>query len=268
MDQAVIRIKPGLDTVQTDHVDIGFRSTFMYGVDYRYFTAGGWFSNQLLKENNLYGFDPTEQYVEIYIPWVTEGMAVRVGRWTSLPDIETVFAPENYMGSHSLLMTYDTYTQTGIMATFKLSEQWEVQAALHSGTDMAPWYPGAVPTGAFGIRWVSKSNDDAFYGWLNAINDARFRHFEVDGQPAGHDNYNYVVGTWQHRFNEYLITRTEGYFMWQRDAVVGGTPTIGPPHEFAPATGIGADPRAHPGLRRSKLHDARAGKKGLRDAPQ
>ena len=98
-------------------------------------------SYQLLKDNNLYGFDPTEQYAEVYIPWVTEGLIVRVGRWIACPDIETQFAPDNYMGSHSILFTFDTYTQTGIMATFKLSEQWEFQAALHSGTDMAPWYP-------------------------------------------------------------------------------------------------------------------------------
>ena len=40
---------------------------------------------------------------------------MRVGRWIACPDIETQYAPDNYMGSHSLLFTYDTYTQTGVM---------------------------------------------------------------------------------------------------------------------------------------------------------
>ena len=53
----------------------------------------------------------------MYIPWVAQGLIVRVGRWIACPDIETQFAPDNYMGSHSLLFTFDTYTQTGIMAT-------------------------------------------------------------------------------------------------------------------------------------------------------
>ena len=74
MDQAVLRFERKLDTVQTDHIDWGFRSTLLYGIDYRYMTAGGWFSDQLLKHNQLYGFDPTEQYVDVYIPWVTQGM--------------------------------------------------------------------------------------------------------------------------------------------------------------------------------------------------
>ena len=48
--------------------DWGFRFTGDYGIDYRYFTAGGWFSDQLLVHNNLYGWDPTELYVNLYSP--------------------------------------------------------------------------------------------------------------------------------------------------------------------------------------------------------
>jgi hypothetical protein len=177
----------------------------------------------------------------VYVPWVAQGMIVRVGRWIACPDIETQFAPDNYMGSHSLLFTYDTYTQTGVMATFMLSKQWTFQAVIHSGTDMAPWYKGSLATGACGVRWVSKSNNDAFYGWLNAINSSKFRRFDQNGQPAGHDNFNYLVGTWEHRFSRQLITKTESYIMWQRDAVVGGTPSIGPTEPFGGGGGIGAD---------------------------
>jgi hypothetical protein len=241
MDQALFRAERQPDTVQTDHIDWGFRSTVLYGIDYRYMTAGGWSSDQLLKHNQLYGWDPTEQYIDVYIPWVAQGMEIRVGRWIACPDIETQFAPDNYMGSHSLLFTFDTYTQTGIMFTFKLSDQWTFQAAVHSGTDMAPWYQGSLLTGAFGIRWVSKDNNDAYYGWLNAINSAEFRHFQQYGQPLGHDNFNYYVQTWEHRFTREIITKTESYFMWQRGAVVGGTPSAGPVEPFGGGGGIGAD---------------------------
>jgi hypothetical protein len=241
VDQALIRFERNLDSVQTDHIDWGFRITGDYGIDYRYFTAGGWFSDQLLRHNSLYGWDPTELYLDVYIPWVAQGLIVRVGRWIACPDIETQFAPDNYMGSHSLLFTFDTYTQTGVLLTLKLNDQWMVQGALHSGTDMAPWYQGSIPTGAFGIRWVAQSNNDAVYAWLNAINDAKFRRFNDFGQPSGHDNFNYIVATWEHRFNKLIHTKTQGYFMWQRDAVVGGTVSIGPAKPFGGGGGIGAD---------------------------
>jgi hypothetical protein len=241
MDQMLFRLERNLDSVQTDHIDWGFRSTAIYGIDYRYMTAGGWFSDQLLKHNELYGWDPTEQYIDVYIPWVAQGMIVRVGRWIACPDIETQFAPDNYMGSHSLLFTFDTYTQTGMMFTFKLSDQWTFQAAAHAGTDMAPWYKGSLLTGAFGIRWVSKDNNDAYYGWLNAINSSTFRRFQQYGQPMGHDNFNYYVQTWEHRFSKLLITKTESYLMWQRNAVVSGTPSAGPTAPFGGGGGIGPD---------------------------
>jgi hypothetical protein len=37
------------------------------------------------------------------------------------------------------------------------------------------------------------------------------------------------VTTWEHRFSEYVHTKTEAYFMWQFDAELGGTPSLGPP---------------------------------------
>jgi len=241
LDQAIVRVERQVDSAQTDHFDWGFRSTLLYGTDYRYMTAGGWFSDQLLVHNNLYGFDPTEQYVDLYYPGVEQGMTLRLGRWIACPDIETQFAPDNYMGSHSLLFTVDTYTQTGVMATFMIDRQWAWQVGLHAGTDMAPWYEGAVPTGMAGVRWVSESNKDSVYLVLNSINNAKFQRFEVDGQPAGHDIFNYVVGTWQHKFTDEVHTKQEAYYMWQRDAVVGGTPSIGPVREFGGGGGIDAD---------------------------
>src|SRR4029077_90719 len=140
LDQAVVRIERQVDTVQTDHIDWGFRITGDYGIDYRYFTAGGWFSRQLLVHNSLYGWDPTELYFNAYFPGIAKGLVLTVGRWIATPDIETQFAPDNYMGSHSLLFTIDVYTETGAMATVMLNDQWTVQGAIHAGADMAPWY--------------------------------------------------------------------------------------------------------------------------------
>jgi hypothetical protein len=245
MDQTVIRLERQVDSVQTDHWDWGFRSTALYGTDYRFMTAGGWFSDQLLHNNRLYGFDPTEQYFDLYTPGVAQGMILRVGRWIACPDIETQFAPDNYLGTHSILFTFDSYTQTGMMATVMLNKQWMVQACINAGNDMAPWYKGAVPCGMFGVRWVSANNKDSIYTCLNQIDSAEFRHFDDQGQPSGHDNFNYLVTTWQHKFNETVHTKTEGYFMWQRDAEVGGTPSLGPVQSFG---GGGGDGILLPGL--------------------
>ena len=57
LDQAVLRIERQADTSQTDHADWGFRITGIYGEDYRFTTAKGFLSDQLLKNNRLYGYD-------------------------------------------------------------------------------------------------------------------------------------------------------------------------------------------------------------------
>jgi hypothetical protein len=243
LDQFVLRAERQVDSVQTDHIDIGFRSTMLFGMDYRYMVAGGWWpgDTQLLKHNFLYGVDFTEQYLDVYYPWLAQGLIVRVGRWIACPDIETQFAPDNYMGTHSILFTFDTYTQTGVMLTLMLNKQWTVQACINAGDDMAPWYRGAIPCGMFGIRWVSKDNSDSVYAVLNQINDAQFRRFLLSGQPAGHDNFNYPVVTWQHRFSDKVHTKQEAYFMWEVNDVLGGTVSIGPPKPYGGGGGIGAN---------------------------
>jgi hypothetical protein len=233
LDQAVLRIERLPDTVQTDHVDWGFRITPMYGIDYRWTTSQGWFSGQLLNHNRLYGFDPVEAYALLYIPHILKGMTIKAGRYISPPDIEAQLAPDNYLFTHSLMFTVDCYTQTGINADVKLNDQWSVMAGIHAGDDVAPWNAAAHPTGMFMVRWVSKSNNDSIYGGIDSVNDGNFK--------AGHDNLQQSNVTWTHRFNETgtFLTTTEGYYIYQFNALVGGTVNNGPPHAWFEAVGPG-----------------------------
>ncbi len=241
LEQGALRFEREVDSVQRDHVDWGFRVSMLYGTNYRWMTAGGWYSDQLLERNELYGFDTPEFYFELYAPGLGEGSILRLGRWVATPDIEVQFAFDNYLATHSLMFSYDTYTVTGAMLTTMLNDQWQVQGGVHAGTDMAPWFEGATLTGTLGVRWVAADNDDSVYLVMNAINDAKFQRFEQDGQPAGADNYNYVTGTWQHRVDADIHTKFQGIALWQRDAVVGGRPSLGPVRSFGGGGGIGAD---------------------------
>ena len=101
-DQGVIYIERLPDTVQKDHVDWGFRFSALYGENYRYTTAYGVASWQLLNHNLVNGYDFPMVYGEVYIPFVAEGLLLRFGRFISLPDIEAQLAPNNYMYSHSM----------------------------------------------------------------------------------------------------------------------------------------------------------------------
>ena len=68
LDQEVLYIERQPDTVQTDHVDWGFRLAAFYGLDYRFTTAKGYLSNQLLGKNRENGFDLPMSYFDLYVP--------------------------------------------------------------------------------------------------------------------------------------------------------------------------------------------------------
>ncbi len=234
MDQAVLRFERVPDTVQTDHVDWGFRLTTLYGIDYRWTTAQGWFSDQLFRHNSLYGADPLEAYGLIYLPKVAKGMVLKVGRYISPPDIEAQLAPDNYLFTHSLMFTYDAFTNTGIQANIMLNKQWTVQLAVHAGKDAAPWAKGAHPSAQTLVRWVSKSNNDSIYGGVANLNNGKFK--------GDFDNTQQFNVTWSHRFNEKgtIVTMTEAWYGYQKDALVGGSVITGPPRRFFTNVGAGA----------------------------
>jgi len=234
LDQAVLRVERVPDTVQTDHVDWGFRVSDIYGIDYRWTTAQGYFSGQLFHHNLLNGWDPVELYGLLYFPHVAKGMVLKFGRYISPPDIEAQLAPDNYLYTHSIFFNYDAYTNTGIIASVMLNDQWTVQIGFHSGKDVAPWAAGAHPSFQAMARWVSKSNNDSLYGGIASLNNGRFK--------GNLDNLNQVNLTWTHRFNEKgtIFTSTESYFLQTSGAPLGGSVIDGPPRPWFTNVGIGA----------------------------
>lgn len=68
MNQAVIYAERLPNTVGGEHFDWGYHLTAFYGIDYRFTTAKGYFSQQLLQKNHQYGFDPVLEYLDLYFP--------------------------------------------------------------------------------------------------------------------------------------------------------------------------------------------------------
>jgi len=232
LDQVILRVQRDPNTVQAEKVDWGFLFDNIYGMDYRYTIAKGIFSDQLLKHNNLYGYDPAQLYGLLYIPKVAEGMLLKVGRFISPSDIEAQWVPDNYLYSHSLMFTVDPYTFTGAQATIKLSKYFQFEFGLHGGNDVAPWNNSANLNGMAMIRWVAKNNNNSIYGGIPSIGKGYYTN--------EHDNLQMVVWTWGHRFSDKVHMMTEGYYMWQKNADVGGTVISGPAEPYFMGTGAGA----------------------------
>jgi hypothetical protein len=231
LDQAVLYIERLPDTVQKDHIDWGFRIAPIYGENYRYTTAFGLWSYQLLNHNANYGYDMPMAYGEVFIPQVMEGLMVRFGRYISIPDIEAQLAPNNYMYTHSMTYTFDNYTNTGIQNTLAVTKNWIVQLGVSVGTEAMPWHwgatianpfpnplypnntmpkdPGAVPSITAGVRWTSDSGNDNVYVVADGIN----------GGNWGYNNLQWYGITYYHKFNDQWHISFESYDVHQNNVL-------------------------------------------------
>jgi len=230
LDQLVLRVERQPDTVQTDHFDWGYRLSNLFGMDYRWTTAQGYFSNQLLGKNYLYGYDPVEAYAMLYYPKLGQGTVVQIGRFISPPDIEAQLAPNNFLYSHSIFFDFDAYTQTGFLFSTKLSNYWTIQYGVHSGNDTAPWNPSQhFPTFEMIGRWVSHANKDSILAGVDAINFTPFtRTYMVGNLLYGHDNLQQSNLTWTHVFSPRFQNLIETYYLYAFNAYEGGTINNGP----------------------------------------
>jgi len=237
LDQAVVYIERLPDTVQKDHIDWGFRLAPIYGENYRYTTAYGLWSYQLLNENKNNGYDLPMAYGEVYIPWPLEGLLIRFGRYISIPDIEAQLAPNNYMYTHSMTYTFDNYTNTGIQTTLAVTKNWFFQLGVSVGTEAMPWHagatipnpfpnplypgptmlkdPGAVPSVTAGVRWTSDSGNDNVYVVADAIN----------GGQWGYNNLQWFGLTYYHKFNDQWHVSFETYNLHQNNVPNALNPT-------------------------------------------
>jgi hypothetical protein len=207
LNQFVLYVERLPDSVQRDHVDWGYHLTALYGTDYRYTTGKGYGSGQLLNHHRQYGFDPTLEYIDIYIPQVAQGMNLRVGRFISVPGIEAQLAPNNYIFSHSLLYAIDPFTDTGLLATVKLNDQWLVQGGITAGHDVAPWTADAKPSATGCLSYTTKSVDDNIYACANGINSGKYAYNNLQQYDA----------TWYHKFSKTVHMATEAWYMYELD---------------------------------------------------
>ncbi len=258
LDQAVIYFERLPDTVQKDHIDWGFRLAPIYGENYRYTTAFGLWSYQLLNQNKNYGYDLPMAYGEVFIPQVAEGLMIRFGRFISIPDIEAQLAPNNYMYTHSMTYTFDNYTNTGIQTTLAATKNWFLQLGVSVGSDTLPWNagakianpfpnplypgltmpkdPGAVPSLTAGVRWVSDSGNDNVYVVADAIN----------GGQWGYNNLQWFGLTYYHKFNDQWHIAFETYNLHQNNVPNALNPLVAGPGGIVQSGGTPFSPQSIP----------------------
>ena len=234
LNQAVLYIERIPDTTQQDHLDWGFRVVNLYGTDYREVTMEGIFSKQLTKNNALYGYTPGELLLRRLHSLGRPSSDIRVGRYTTLGDIEADLDYQNVFNTHSLYYTYDPFTQFGVVWSTRLTKNWMVQVGLNAGNDVAPWESDARPTVTGCLQWNSDSSRDSAYLCANGTNNANY----------GFNNVNLYQFMYYHKITDRLWVATEDYYEYENNvptvsAAVAANPVLA---ALIPAQIPGANP--------------------------
>lgn len=205
--------------------ELGFKVTSLYGIDARFTTMDGIFSNQLYNRNALYPFDLPEANLQLYLPSIGQGSIITVGRFLTPGDIEMPIASMNYLVSHSLTYTYSMFTMFGLTFNTQFDEQWSSLIGIHSGGDIAPWSKQAIPSFLGYVQWTDLSKKNSIWTGIGSVNNGEFRQT--------HDNLQQFSFIWTHRLSEKFFIQTESYYEYQLNARQGGTCIFGPSESYA-----------------------------------
>jgi hypothetical protein len=161
LQQNVLRVERPVDT-GSKQFDWGFRVDLLFGIDYRYPLARGLFFGQLVPHNRLYGYDPTDFYVDLWFPEVGQGTELRVGRFVCTGGEESAISLTNILFSRTYINIFTPFTHTGAVAFTKLSDAWYVHYGVVVGNDVF-LDPTDQPTFVGGVKWVSGDKADSLW---------------------------------------------------------------------------------------------------------
>jgi hypothetical protein len=175
------------------------------------------------------GFDFPMEYAEVYFPQVAQGLLLRIGRYISIPDIEAQLAPNNFMYSHSMMYSFDNYTNEGVVGSLAIKKNLIVQLGVVIGSDTAIWNygksvknpdpnplypnasflkdPGARPSVVACVRYTWNDGNDNIYPCMDGINNGNW----------GYNNLQWYGFTYYHKFNDKWHIAFEFYDLHQNN---------------------------------------------------
>jgi len=211
LDQLYLAIEKKVDPSKSNF-DFGGRVDAMWGADAGLIHANGltdWYDGPRDPENQL---DLTQLYVDIGIP-VGNGLLVRVGKFVTLMGQEVIDPTGNSLYSHSFLFIFAIpLTQTGILASYNLSDDWSFTAGITRGWDQA-----------------FEDNNDAidFLGqvkWAASKDTTAILNVSVGPQRTDNNSdYRYLLDlVVSHTYSDQLALAVNADFGWEDDASASG----------------------------------------------
>ena len=113
-----------------DGFDFGGRIDAAYGTDWRWYMNNGLENRLNGPDGQTYGMMLPQAYAAVGY----NDLTVKLGTFEAILDYESLPAPANFFYSHSYCYTYGVpHLVTGMLADYKMDENWSVQGGFHRG---------------------------------------------------------------------------------------------------------------------------------------
>jgi len=159
--------------------DWGGRFDFMFGTDTVFTQAFGvptfdvnsgaplernhWDLHLCCSSTKTYGIALPQAFLEAYLP-IGNGLNIKAGHFYSPTGFETVPAPDNFFYTRAYTLNVgEPFTHTGIVANYKLADNWSLMGGVITGSATGGWDGGWDKqlnhwNGLAGFTWT---NDDS-----------------------------------------------------------------------------------------------------------
>jgi hypothetical protein len=177
--------------------DIGGRVDVSYGTDWRFFHAHG--LEDRWNAERFYGIALPQLYADV----AYNNLTVRMGRFYAQAGYESVMSQDNFFYSHAYVFQYgEPKTQTGLLATYRLSEVLALSAGFDRGWD----------------NWEDNNNNLEFiarlqWNWPDDRTRVAFALTSGDYDDAGRNNRTFYSILISHQITErlkYVIQHDRG----------------------------------------------------------
>ncbi|MCE9533331.1 MAG: porin [Planctomycetes bacterium] len=232
LQQHWLTIQKSLDT-ESKCASYGWRLDAMFGSDYRFLLMRGLFNSQLLNskpnanepggfEQNLYGFDLPQFYVNAYLPNLFEGTEIRAGRMYTPWGLESVEGVTTPLLSRSYAFNWSPpFFHMAVAVLPKFNKNWSGQFMVANGNDVF-FDPSQELRFVGALTWKSDDENDSVTvatsigrGKFNAGDPFNPATNGLQSEAAGRNNMNAFDLVYTHKFNDCFSYGLEAIYGYQ-----------------------------------------------------
>jgi hypothetical protein len=215
LNQLVLYVDKPIDWKNNKQFQIGGHVEMMWGGDARLIHSNGVMDHPALGSGPQEQFDPTQFYLDVFLP-VGTGLNIRAGKFVTLLGAETINPTTNLFYSHSYLFGFAIpFTQTGVYGTYNITDSIMVDLGASRGWEQ-------------GFKDDNNDSIDVFGRVSWTINEKNATKLLVTGiggpeQAGDSGDYRYVLDVvFTTKIGDQLVLTVNGDWGYENHAAIGG----------------------------------------------